>query len=159
MKMIGGHTAGSYSNSESKKLIFDERSYNIILDWRLEHFYDQLDTMPGDWMLELDWRIPQTISNLKVDEEWNRRGAREGLEGASIKKAEELKSKWELLELKLNAVRARGSRCSWSNCKSEWRHLLGGKRRSKSSNKPKKSAKRVKTAKRSKSRKIRRQRK
>jgi hypothetical protein len=35
----------------------------------------------------------------------------------------------------------------------------GGKRRSKSSNKPKKSAKRAKTAKRSKSRKIRRQRK
>lgn len=35
----------------------------------------------------------------------------------------------------------------------------GGKRRSKSSNKPKKSAKRVKTAKRSKSRKIRRRHK
>ena len=37
--------------------------------------------------------------------------------------------------------------------------LSGGKRRSKSSNKPKKSAKRVKTAKRSKSRKIRRRHK
>lgn len=149
---------GAYP-TQPKETVLDEDTYKMIRGMSIKWFYGQLDKMDGAMMIALSERIPGTINRLKESEEWNRNGVINRWEGASIENADKLKAEWELLESKLKAVEARGSRCSWSNCKSEWRHLLGGKRRSKSSNKPKKSAKRVKTAKRSKSRKIRRQRK
>lgn len=174
---------GAYPR-KSKAPIFNEEAYKEICNMSIEDFGNKLNTMSGDKMKELSNRIPQTISTLQGDENYNRIGAGKGWEDTSIENADKLKAEWELLVLKSQAVDKRGVACSWSNnCTLKWRDRTydelqwwdklvlrdselrsaqakaGGKRRSKSSNKPKKSAKRVKTAKRSKSRKIRRQRK
>jgi hypothetical protein len=146
---------GAY-HKESKKPVLDDSTYEAFRKMNLEKFYNEVDGMDADMVLTLfDDRFPFTIARLKESENWHRSGAK----GASTEKAEQLKTERESLQKKLEAVQKKWERCRWNYCQ-EWRtYRLGGKQRSKSSNKPKKSAKRVKTAKRSKSRKIRRQRK
>lgn len=174
MKMIGGHTPGAYPTEPRADDLFSQKAYQTYRDMTIVDFGNKLNNLTPQQRTALANKFSWMILPLEEAVDWNRRWAGKNAE-ASIEKADDMEKKRELLQMKLDAVNKRinDGHNKWNDINPEarnwWNKLIwrdeelrkpqGGKRRSKSSNKPKKSAKRVKTAKRSKSRKIRRQRK
>ena len=170
----------AYPNEPPADDVFSQKAYQNFRDMTIGVFGDRLNDLTAKERTALANKFSWMILPLEESVEWNKEGAKMGWAGASKEKADDMEKKRELLQMKLDAVKKRinAGHNKWNSLsyddRRSWDRLIerdevlrktqdgnsqGGKRRSKSSNKPKKSAKRVKTAKRSKSRKIRRQRK